>query len=58
MLLDPFEEQFYLPTTAVKLGNGQGGKIEIVGDEDEQFVVLGIVELYPAQLDRVILTGL
>ena len=57
MLLDPFEEQFHLPATAIKFGDGQGRKVEIVGKEDEQLVVFGIVELHAAQLDRVILAG-
>ena len=51
--LDPFEKEFHLPATAVQLGDGQGRKVEIVGEENEQLVVLGIVELHPTQMDWV-----
>ena len=57
MLLDPFEKELHLPAAAVQFGYGQGRKVEIVGEKNEQLVVLGIVELHPAQLDRVTLTG-
>ena len=50
MLLDPFEKEFHLPATAVQLGNGQGRKVEIVGEEIERLVVLGIVELHLTQI--------
>ena len=31
MLLDPFEEQFYLPSALVEFGNGQCRKNKIIG---------------------------
>ena len=49
MLLDPFEEQFHLPTAAVELGDGQRGQGEVVGQEDEAFAGLRIVEVDAAQ---------
>lgn len=35
VLLDPFEEQFHLPTAFVQLGNRQGIENKVVGQEDE-----------------------
>ena len=58
MLLDPLEEQLYLPAAAVQLGNCQCRQLEIVGQKDEQPVVFGVVEFYPPQLNRIVLTGL
>ena len=40
MLLDPLEEQFDLPTTAVELGDGERGQREIVGQKDQCLVGL------------------
>jgi hypothetical protein len=34
VLLDPLEEQFDLPATAVKLCDGQGGQFEVVREKD------------------------
>ena len=36
MLLDPFEEQFDLPASAIELGDGQCWHGEVVGQEDER----------------------
>src|ERR1035438_9934891 len=37
VLLDPFEEQFYLPTGLVDLGDGKCRKCEIVSEKLEAF---------------------
>jgi hypothetical protein len=58
MPFDPFEEQFDLPAATIKLGDGQRGQIEIVGQKDQMPVVFGIVELDASQVLRVILAGL
>jgi hypothetical protein len=44
MLFDPLEEQFDLPTTTVQLGNGQRRQCEVVGQKDQTFPSLGILE--------------
>lgn len=44
MLLDPFEEQFDLPTVSIQLGNAQGGKVEVVGEKHKSLVVFRIEE--------------
>ena len=33
MLLDPLEEKLHLPASFIKLGDGPGGKEEVVGQE-------------------------
>ena len=45
MLFDPFEEQFDLPTTAVKVGDALRRQVEMVGQEDQR-LALGIFDLY------------
>ena len=42
MLLDPFEEQFDLPATAIELGDGQRRDGEVVGQEDQRLAGFGI----------------
>ena len=37
VLLDPFEEEFDVPAGSVQLGDGEGGKSEVVGEEDQGF---------------------
>lgn len=44
MLLDPFEEQFDLPATAIKVGNALRRQVQIVGQKDQCFA-LGIFDL-------------
>ena len=44
MLFDPFEEQFDLPTTAIKIGDALRGQVEVVGQEDQR-LALGIFDL-------------
>ena len=42
MLLDPFEEQFHLPTTAIELGDGQRRQGKVVRQKDQPSFLLGI----------------
>lgn len=42
VLLDPFEEEFDLPATLVNGCDRQGGKIEVVGQEDQSLSALRI----------------
>ncbi len=41
MLFDPFEEQFDLPTAAIKIGNALSRQVEMIGQED-QLLAIGI----------------
>ncbi|CAH1905663.1 hypothetical protein NTGHW29_640003 [Candidatus Nitrotoga sp. HW29] len=45
MLFNPFEEQFDLPTTAIKAGNTLRRQIEVVGQKAPR-LALGIFDLY------------
>lgn len=49
VLLDPFEEQFHLPTALVEMSNGQRRQREVVGQEDQPSLVFGVVECDPAE---------
>jgi len=49
MLLDLFEEQFHLPALAVEFSHHWGGNVEMVGEEHQPLVPIGIVEGNPAQ---------
>lgn len=49
LLLGPFEEKLHFPSGAVEFGDGQRRQAEVVGEEDQPLVVLGVVELHPAQ---------
>src|SRR5271157_4085141 len=42
MLFDPWEEQFHLPASPIKLSNGQSRHEEMVGEENESRVFLGV----------------
>ena len=42
VLLDPFEEQLHLPAALIESGDGQGGKGEVVGQEDQTLAGVGI----------------
>jgi len=42
MLFDPSEKLFYLPTAFVQSGDGAWCPLEVVGDENVRFLVLGI----------------
>jgi len=49
MLLDPFEEQFDLPSAFVEFGDGQRRKDEIVGQKNEMFFPFGVEVFYTAE---------
>src|SRR5450759_3021498 len=53
VLFDPFEEQFHLPSALVQRGNGQGAQIEVVRQEDQAAVVLGVVKRDATQGGRI-----
>ena len=42
MLLDPLEEQFYLPARRVRMGDGERRRFEVAGQEDEEELVFAI----------------
>lgn len=44
MLLDPFEGQLHLPAGLVKPGDGQGGQIEVIGQEVEVALLLVVMK--------------
>src|SRR5258706_16088864 len=44
VLLDPFEEQLDLPTAAIKLGDSQWWRADVVGHKDEALIGL-LVEI-------------
>src|SRR5437762_3503211 len=49
MLLDPFEEEFDLPTAAIKLGDRKRGQGEVVGQKDQR---LGGLEIFEADASQ------
>ena len=53
MLLDPFEEQFDLPSALVEIGNGQRRKDKIVSKKNELFFPFGIEVFYTAEFLRI-----
>jgi hypothetical protein len=55
MLLDPFEEQFDLPSALVQLCDGQSGHDEVVGQEDQAITCFDVVEFDSPDFVRVIL---
>ena len=57
MLLDPFEEQLHLPAVLVKLADRRGWKGQVVGEEDEEPLVLRVEVSDPAQLLGIVLAG-
>ena len=50
MLLDPFEEQFHLPTRFGEHADGGGRHGEAVGQEHQRFAGLGIFESDATQM--------
>ena len=57
VLLDPFEEQFHLPARLVEQTDGEGGQVEVVGEETEVAVLFRIVIMNSAERIRVVLPG-
>ena len=58
MLFDPFEEKLHLPTSFVKLGDGPGGKDEVVGQEIVSSLGFKIIETHEAQRLSVFFFGI
>lgn len=57
MLLDPFEEEFDLPATAIELGDGQRRHGEVIGQEDQRPARFRIAIADAAQRDGIIVLG-
>ena len=57
VLLDPFEEQLYLPAVLVERCDGQPGRDKVVGQEYERLATLDIFESNRLQVLRVKLCG-
>lgn len=53
MVFDPTEEQFDLPTGAIKLRDRQGWKLKVVGEENQPQVLLGIEVMNAPQGHRI-----
>ena len=49
MLLDPFEEQLYLPAAPIQFGDGERGQCKVVGQKHQAFARLGVYEIDSAQ---------
>ena len=58
MLLDPFEEEFDLPASAIELGDGQCWDGKVVGQEDQHLAGFGIAITDASQRDGIIVLGL
>lgn len=58
MLLNPFEKEFHLPAAFVKLSNGHRRQAEVVGQEDQTLVLLGVEEADAPQFVGKILAGI
>ena len=56
MLLDPFEEQFHLPTILVKLGNDRRWQRRVVGQKDQRLSRRWVFESHTAQMLWVVTT--
>ena len=52
--LDPFEERLYLPSVAVDVGNHKRPEFKVVGQEGDNFFFPSIIELYQAQVIRIL----
>ena len=58
MLLDPFEEEFDLPTTSVELSDRQRRRGEVVGQEDQHLACFGIAIANTAHRHWIIALGI
>ena len=58
VLFDPLEEQLYLPAAFVELRDGQGWEDEIVGEEYESLLCLGVEVAYAEKGIGVVFRGL
>ncbi len=57
MLLDPLEEQFDLPATAIQFGDSEGRKGEVVAQKNQCLSRLGILETDPPERGPEALVG-
>ena len=58
VLLDPFEEQFDLPSLLVKGCDGQRRQDRIVGQEDQRLASVGVLEANSPQVLRIVLRNI
>ena len=58
VLFDPFKEKLHLPASFVNLGDGPGGKKEVVGQEIVSVLGFGIIETDEAQRLSVFFFGI
>src|SRR4051812_41346362 len=58
VLLDPLEEQLYLPSAPVQGANGQRGQRKLVGQEHQVLAGLGIAIADATQVGGVVLAGI
>lgn len=54
-MLNPFKEQFYLPSVLVKQCNVFGSQLKIVGYEDKFLLSILVVEFYSPKRNRILL---
>jgi hypothetical protein len=57
LLLDPLEEQFDFPAQAVQLGHGERGQREVIGEQGQRPVSIGVAVANPPQVIRIITQG-
>src|SRR5271169_6886762 len=55
MLFDPFEEQLHLPARLVEVRDGEGRKVEVVGQKDEPAALVQVVESDASEWVRIVL---
>ncbi len=58
MLLDPFEEEFDLPASAIELGDGQRWDGKVVGQKDQHLAGFGIAITDASQRGGIIVPGI
>ena len=58
ILLQGFEEQFDLPPVLINGSNGGGSQRQVIGEKNQDFVLLWIIDLNPSQRIRAFLYGL
>src|SRR5664280_3051327 len=58
MLLDPFEEQLYLPAFAIKFRDSQSRQGKVVGQKNQFLVFLLVVISYSPESLRIIFLGI